>query len=414
MADRKYLQKRGSCWYIRVPRPPRLWGKNSEFVCSLGTPDEKTARRLRDKYLMPLLAETSAAGLVESIARLAAAADETVARQLADLKVDLSGARENQLRLRDVGELFIEHLRASRAYAPASISKYATSIDAACRILGGELDPEALFKADAGCFRDTLLDMPVGWQLRKGDPAGVADSVRRISAKSVAHHLMDLRRMFRWLLDEGRLHRRDNPFDGITVARVSPKVKRAPTVEEADALLALPAPNAIDALTWRTMPLVGRYTGCRAGESAQLRAEDVVIEQSIRCLKITAHGEGKRLKTTSSERLIPIAEKLALHVDKLLARRQTGRLLDAGDWHGKDGTVKHAHAFLKYYNRRAKAVGPDLSFHNLRVYVNDQLATAGVDIGDRERLLGHTSRRTQSHYTPENLRSLKAAVDSIP
>ncbi len=238
MADRKHLQKRGNCWYIRVPRPPRLWGKHSEFVCSLGTPDEKTARRLRDKYLMPLLAETSAAGLVESIARLAAAADETVARQLADLKVDLSGARENQLRLRDVGELFIEHLQASRAYAPASISKYATSIDAACRILGESTDPEALAKSDVVRLRDTLLSLPAAWQRRATGPVPAGENENRLSARSVERDLMVLRRMFRWLTDEGRLHRRDNPFDGITVARVSPKVKRAPTVVEADALLA--------------------------------------------------------------------------------------------------------------------------------------------------------------------------------
>ncbi len=48
MADKKYLQKRGNCWYIRVPKPPRLWGKDSEFVCTLGTPDLKVARQLRD------------------------------------------------------------------------------------------------------------------------------------------------------------------------------------------------------------------------------------------------------------------------------------------------------------------------------------------------------------------------------
>ncbi len=414
MADRKHLQKRGNCWYIRVPRPPRLWGKHSEFVCSLGTPDEKTARRLRDKYLMPLLAETSAAGLVESIARLAAAADETVARQLADLKVDLSGARENQLRLRDVGELFIEHLQASRAYAPASISKYATSIDAACRILGESTDPEALAKSDVVRLRDTLLSLPAAWQRRATGPVPADENENRLSARSVERDLMLLRRMFRWLLDEGRLHRRDNPFDGITVARVSPKVKRAPTVEEADALLALPAPKAIDALTWRMMPLLARYTGCRAGEVAQLEAKDVVVEQGIRCIRITGHGVDKTLKTSASERLVPVAETLAPHVDELLARRQTGRLLDAGDWHGKSGMVKHAHTLLKYFNRRAKAVGGDLSFHSLRVYANDAMASASVDIGDRERLLGHKSARTQAAYTPENLRRLKAAVDSIP
>jgi hypothetical protein len=42
------------------------------------------------------------------------------------------------------------------------------------------------------------------------------------------------------------------------------------------------------------------------------------------------------------------------------------------------------------------------------------MATAGVAIGDRERLLGGRSERTLAAYTPENLLRLKAAVDAIP
>ena len=44
----------------------------------------------------------------------------------------------------------------------------------------------------------------------------------------------------------------------------------------------------------------------------------------------------------------------------------------------------------------------------------DRLRLATVDIGDRERLLGHKSARTQAAYTPQNLQRLKAAIDTIP
>jgi len=59
MADRRYLQKRGNCWHVRVPKPPKTWGKRNEFVCSLSTPDLKVAQRLRDKYLITAQAPMS-------------------------------------------------------------------------------------------------------------------------------------------------------------------------------------------------------------------------------------------------------------------------------------------------------------------------------------------------------------------
>ncbi len=412
MAGRKYLQQRGNCWYVRVPRPPLLWGKSSEFVCSLHTPDLRTAQALRDKYLLPILAETAAAGMIGAIARAMAGADESVARQLAELRVNLSGLEGKGLTLREAADQFLSYLRSSGAYAPASIRKYSSSFDAVCHILGPECDAEGLSKADATRFRDTLLAMPVGWQRRREQPAAAASGERTVSARSVSRVLVRLRRLFRWLIDEGRVLRRDNPFEGIGVARVVANHKRCPTLDEAHALMSLPRPKAIPEPTWRMMPVLARYTGCRAGELAQLRPEDVVSRQDIRCLRITGRG-GRRLKTEGSERLIPVADKLALHLDELLASGE-GSLLNAGDYEAADGTVKYAHLFLKHWNRRVKVVAPDLSFHCWRVYANDAMATAGVDILDRERLLGHKSERTQAAYTPQNLRRLKAAVDRIP
>jgi len=392
MADRKYIQKRGDCWYVRVPKPPKAWGKKNEFVCSLSTPDLKVAQRLRNKFLLPILAETSAANMLTAVNRLLTTAQESIRGQLSDLRENLSGIEQSKLTLKQAGEDFLRYLTTSGDYAPASTRKYSTSVHSAIRILGEDADPETLMKAAVIKLRDKLLSLPVGWQRRADGPLPLpSEGKRTISARSVNDDLMVLKRMFRWLIDEGRIARKDNPFDGVTIARLKPKNhKRVPTDAEADALMDLPKPD-ISADTWHYMPLLARYTGCRAGEVAQLRVEDVVVEKGIRCLRITARGRDRSLKTASSERLVPVADKLAPHLDRLLAKRKSGQLLDAGDWRGDDGTVKYAHRFLKYYNQRAKAVAPDLSFHCWRVYANDAMATASVDIGDRERILGHVS-----------------------
>ncbi|MDP6439937.1 MAG: tyrosine-type recombinase/integrase [Candidatus Brocadiia bacterium] len=413
MADTKYLQKRGNCWYVRVPRPPDSWGMSGEFVSTLRTPDLKTAQRLRDKYLMPLLAETAAVDMVAAIARAAATGQEAIARRLADLPNQLSGLG-SRLTLRKAGKLFLDYLDSSGSYAPGTLAEYRSAIDTACRLLGPDTNVADLGRREAAALRDELLRLPVGWQRSKQPISAAGKGQRTVSAARVDTILMYLRRLWHWLIKDGRVFRKDNPFDDVKVARVAANHKRSPTREEADALMALPRPEALDGHAWRMMPLLARYTGCRAGELAQLEAKDVVTEQGIRCLRVTARGEGKRLKTASSERLVPVAEKLAPHLDDLLLRRKQGRLLDAGRYEAADGTVKHAHRFLKHYNRRAKQVALDLSFHCWRVYANDAMATAGVDIGDRERLLGHVSSRTQAAYTPENLKRLKAAVDSIP
>ena len=82
------------------------------------------------------------------------------------------------------------------------------------------------------------------------------------------------------------------------------------------------------------------------------------------------------------------------------------------DWTGDDGTVKRAHYFLKAWNRAAKRVGP-FSFHSWRVYANDEMAGAEVDIIDRERIMGHRSTRTQAAYTATELSRYLAAVNRI-
>ena len=172
--------------------------------------------------------------------------------------------------------------------------------------------------------------------------------------------------------------------------------------------------SLFDEEAWKSLPIFARYTGCRIAELAVLTSNDVLVKNGIRCLRITAFGENKKLKTESSERLVPVNEKLNPHLDSLLKRRASGRLFPyCGDFKGKEGLVKSAHYFDKAYNRAAKKIAGDFSFHCWRVYANTQMADAGIDILDREAILGHRSDRIQRVYTAENIQRLKKAVETI-
>lgn len=98
---------------------------------------------------------------------------------------------------------------------------------------------------------------------------------------------------------------------------------------------------------------------------------------------------------------------------KLLAKVKAGRLFtDCGDAQC-GGYVKHAHEFSKRWNWSAKKIRPDLCFHAWRVYVNSEMAKVGVDLLDRERILGHANERTNAAYLAADLERLKAGLDKL-
>ena len=424
--DTRYLRKRGQTWQLDFVFPTRVGGDLAGRRCrmSLETADYKTARAFRDKYVVPMLREGRERDLLETLAadiaktnrRLRDAVEEFLAQTPAGVRVDdLPGSDSSDTAgpsIRNLADMYLKYLRTATTLAPASIRKYGATFRALCSILGDEASGEAIRTEHIVAFRDALLQMPVGWQKRATPRKPDDGPVRTVSPSSVNRDLQRIRTWFRWAIDEGKLRRKDIPGEKVKCKSVGPKQKECPTVEQADELLALPCPNNRDAHSWTYLPLFARYTGCRVGEIAGLTAEDVVTDHGVRCLRI--HGTvDRRLKTAASERLVPVADKLAPHLDEVTRLHPAGRLFpDCGDWTGKDGVVKLAHYHLKSWNVAAKHVGP-FSFHCWRVYANNEMVRGDVDIIDRERILGHASTRTQAAYTSPELKRYQAAVNKI-
>ena len=423
--ETRYLRKRGNVWWADFVFTKKvdgeLRGKRCRF--SLETSEFKAAADFRDRYILPLVRESrdldilcNLAGMIIRVADrttqaaidLAAAADVTITEATDD------SPASSKLTLRFLADKYITHLQNNNEYIESTIQKYRGTMRTLCAILGDGADPENISDADVRDYRDRMCKLPVGCFRGRGDdvmtPAGEGE--KTISASAVRMHLQIIQTFFNWAIAESHLKRKNTPGKGIKIKKVKDNHKLVPTPEIADKLLTMPCPKNQDPLSWELMPVVARYTGCRSSEVAMLRAERIVVEQGIRCINIMPTDDNP-LKTKSSKRKVPIAHKLAPVIDRLLELHPSGRLFPkCENWTSKTGMVKPAHGFLKRWNRAAKLIG-DYSFHCLRVYANNQMTSAGVDIIDRERLLGHESNRTQEAYTGKDFKRYQRAVDEI-
>jgi integrase len=417
--DTKHLRYSNNSWHFDFLVPARL--KNffsvNRIRHSLNTSDYRQAKYLRDKYLVPALSARTALELLENILTSVNTAEIELDKSMHDLKAFLKRKDnpEDGVSLRKLCDMFMAAYGKGN-FSDGSKRKLQSHVNAFCLIIGDETQAESIQKQDVITFRDTLLQMPVGWQ-KSSSGETVADA-KCIHPNTAKKNLATLKRIFAWGMAEGHIRQHSNPADGVNViGSGKEKHKRPPSVEEADKLCSLPVPKSskFNKEAWSLLPVFARYTGCRIGEIAVLTVEDIIRKNGVTCLKITASGEGKRLKTEASERLVPVSDKLMPYILDLKKKIKKGSLFPAcGHWlDAKGNIIKPAHYFLKAYNRATKKVAHDLSMHCFRAYANTQMTDAAVDILDREAILGHKSDRVQKAYTADNLQRWKAALDKI-
>lgn len=183
------------------------------------------------------------------------------------------------------------------------------------------------------------------------------------------------------------------------------------TDEVSHILAATSSPRA--KLEWRYWaPRIALYTGARVREIADLTVDDIVDEAGFSCIwfrggEVTS-GRGdscvKRVKTTSSERVVPIAGSLidAGLLDYVRRCRELGRiwLWDGLAWTDKDG---HARGITRWFAEVLRRAGIKhdrrKTFHSFRSTVLQALDRVGLDTALRARVVGHDDRSTAGrHY----------------
>jgi len=146
------------------------------------------------------------------------------------------------------------------------------------------------------------------------------------------------------------------------------------------------------------------YTGLRVGEAQGLYWSDIRLSDQV----ITVHDRGRRLKTSASARVVPIAVPLA----RLLAEHRTR-------YSGGPADPVFPHPFGSYqlaqrvFQRACREAGLyDIRIHDLRHTFGVHCAQAGIPIVRIQRLLGHSTPVMALRYmkhAPENYFAADAA-----
>lgn len=148
----------------------------------------------------------------------------------------------------------------------------------------GSDDADQMMKADVVRWKDALV-------AAGGAPKTINDS--KLAALRVA---------FKWGVNNVRVA--SNPAAGVAVLHRKRADERMLgfTDDEARTILQTAEKEARPITRW--LPLLCATSGARVGEMAQLRREDVIVQDGIHALRITA--EAGSVKTLGSERVIPL------------------------------------------------------------------------------------------------------------
>jgi len=170
---------------------------------------------------------------------------------------------------------------------------------------------------------------------------------------------------------------------------------------------------------WKTMVLLGFYTGARIRDCANLRWANVNFETGvIDYLPQKTRRKNKRVVVPIHPQLMAQLQTLAPDdtSDGFLCPSLAGRLTSGKG--GLSALFMRLMAAAGIVPEKIAGVGvrqfSRLSFHSLRHSFNSALANAGVDQETRMRLSGHNSIAVNGDYSHFDVPKLREAVEKLP
>lgn len=225
---------------------------------------------------------------------------------------------------------------------------------------------------------------------------------RGLTGRTIGLHITAIRTALNYARRQGIIP--TNPAEAVERPLVDEHVKGMFTDPEIAMLVSVA--NA----EWKTLMLVGYYTGLRLGDCAKLEWKQV---------DLAAGTIAKRMQKPGKRITIPMHPALRAHLEKLAGTDSPEPLVMptlAKKNHG--GRKGLSYSFLELMRKAGIAAedaqGNKRSFHSLRHGFTSRLANAGVSPELRMKLTGHTSARVHDGYTHHKMEVLSDAVSKLP
>ncbi|HEY1084933.1 MAG TPA: tyrosine-type recombinase/integrase [Prosthecobacter sp.] len=238
-----------------------------------------------------------------------------------------------------------------------------------------------------------------------------------VTPSTTNQHLKCIKMLFRAAKRSGMIA--EDPAESVDFVRKGDEsVERKPLkVEDIKKVLALADDE------WKSIILVGLYTGQRLSDVAKLDWSSVNLETETISLVATKTGrhmtlpvaaplKANFLKTPKEKRHGPVHPKAATPFKKggksNNLSKHFGRLLEAAGIREKASPAK------KKPGGSAKRKINELTFHSFRHTAMSLLKEAGVDQATAMEIIGHESAQMSAHYTHVSEESLKKAAAKLP
>ncbi len=183
-------------------------------------------------------------------------------------------------------------------------------------------------------------------------------------------------------------HKVEQDWFKVAVEKTPVRPKRAITKQELGELLRATQSYKKSKDEWKYyLPRIAALTGCRLNEIAQLRGCDVQLGDEP-TLSLNDGHDDKKLKNSSSKRVLPVTTPLLNLLNELIAGKGKNEHLFTLPYSKQNG---YAGKPSKYFSGLLKSLDiKDVSFHSLRHYVVTELFNAGVKEELIGSLMGHS------------------------
>lgn len=276
------------------------------------------------------------------------------------------------MRIAELTDGFLAHLKAERGLSPNTIEAY-----------GRDLSKFATFAEQVGQpnVEDVSLALVSAW-------LGELD-VEGLGARSAKRHLSALRGLMRFLINEGELQ--TDPTTLVSAPKTGRRLPRPLTFEQVLTLIEQPDASTARGLRDRAMLSLCYAAGLRVSELTRLTLGDLDRERGL----VAAFGKGRK------RRLVPLGAITLEHLDAYLAVPLTTPNPHGLVFPSRDGRPLTRQMFWKLVKSAAIAAGVPGAVHphRLRHSFATHLLAGGADLRSVQTLLGHADISTTEVYT---------------